>query len=252
MIPMPYISKPKQERQKWITLKEAILNICNFDQCDEVVALHDLRLALADRTVGYRFEAGGWFYSLELFDGQQNRTRERHFWRSIPIDLKSGAMKREDFDFYFSDVKALTLFYDELLIVDMFFSGVGPDLWCPSINIFVFKDDVIKIWGNKNPRSHDPLEGVQRREDPEEGPKHSKIPGKVHGPASEAAVRRALLEIYDEADDAGTRPPNENEALRQVKKRIAPKTTSRKTVRPILKEFENRRWDRGQHSPKKK
>jgi hypothetical protein len=45
---LPYKTKADQEREKWMTLPEAVVHICTADGCDERAARHRLIAALAD------------------------------------------------------------------------------------------------------------------------------------------------------------------------------------------------------------
>jgi hypothetical protein len=45
---MPYKTKAAQEREKWMTLPEAVDHICDADGCDERTARHKLIAVLAD------------------------------------------------------------------------------------------------------------------------------------------------------------------------------------------------------------
>src|SRR5580704_14090020 len=49
---MPYVSAAERQRQRWMTLKEALSHIQHVEKLDENAALQQLRLALAEGAVG--------------------------------------------------------------------------------------------------------------------------------------------------------------------------------------------------------
>jgi hypothetical protein len=53
---MPHKSKRTEEREKWVTLPEAISHICIADNCEENKAQENLRFALADDVLLVRWE----------------------------------------------------------------------------------------------------------------------------------------------------------------------------------------------------
>jgi hypothetical protein len=119
-----------------------------------------------------------------------------------------------------------------------------------SLNIFVFKDDVLKTWGN--PLS-DRADKRQRAVNLEENSGEVSKPVIERAIASKAEIRKTAGEIYDEAERVGAKPPNITEAFRLIAERLAPKLAPKSIVFPILREneFKNRRWDPGQRSSKK-
>ena len=64
-------------------------------------------------------------------------------------------------------------------------------------------------------------------------------------PVGKPEIRTVLAEIYEEAEAAGRKPPNVNEAYQLVVKRVAPKHAPKSKVMTELKAFAKRRLGRG-------
>jgi hypothetical protein len=236
MIPnMSSVSEAEQERQKWMTLKDALSHIQHVDQCDEKAALYSLRNALSDAAVAYQLEDKGRFFVPNFFSRGRNRLLERHFWSFISIDLKSGGtIGANEFEVYFQG-EGLQNWYDPdeegLQYADLTASSC--------LAIFVLKDDVLKKWN-------------QQRKDPAEGPQRPKSPRRVGGLQMEAAIREKAREVYDEAGEEG---PNLDKAYRPIFDKLAAesKFPPRDLVRKVLKEdeFKKRRRPVGNRFSKK-
>jgi hypothetical protein len=64
---MRYVSKAEKERQRWMTLVEAIKYIASKEKCDERKVVNDLFRAIADNRVKTRL--GNWSSDPDSLDG---------------------------------------------------------------------------------------------------------------------------------------------------------------------------------------
>jgi hypothetical protein len=245
MIPnMSSVSEAEQERQKWMTLKDALSHIQHVDQCDEKSALYSLRNALSDAAVAYQLEDKGRFFVPNFFRGGRNRALELYFWSFISIDQESGgtidANAYECF-FYGEDLQN---WYDPD-VEGMQFADLTAS---SNLNIFVSTDDVLKIWTT-------PISVSAEESRPISAEKNglASRPVTERKRASTPEIRETAVRIYDEAEKAGAKPPNITEAFHLIAKRLAPRLAPKRKVFPVLseKQFEDRRWGPGQRSPKK-
>jgi hypothetical protein len=215
---MPYVSREERERQrelkKWITMKEAVAHVVSVDKCDPVSAVEQLRCALMEGELQA-------YWGTKSSDSRWPIVKyDLAWWRGVPAHMLTLGLIPEDF----STV------------------SVTPPENAPVRLAYLLSNQLFQHWA--------PLENAVESQSPtaaiNEG---TGRPKRV--PASEDAIRHELKAMYDEAEKAGTRPPNAAEAFPEVKKRLAPKKVSRQRARPIIKEFEDRRWDAGQRSPQR-
>jgi hypothetical protein len=248
---MPYISKTERE---WITLKEAILHIQRIDGCDECTALRQLRKALGDEAVKARHKirvSDPYMHPIEHGSEHETDFPRIKFWLTIPIDLQGDGcivfVSREDFN--------KTNGEDEWEAFDEDFGPFGRLVTANNVEanfgcswpLFISWSSIRSIWGDYP----DDIQRANINLPPSEAVVGEGTGNRTQVNASESTIRQALSAIYDEAQKAGTRPPNAAEAFDLLKKQLAPKSVSRDRARPIIKEFEDRRWGPGQRSAKK-
>jgi len=220
-----------------MTLKEAISHIQRADGCDEVIALAQLRRALADGAIEVRW--GSDKPMSALFDVRpQRRTRLTTFWQTVPIDEGGGFIPG--------------VYPEDLPNADPDIEDNSPEQYLPRrYYLFVLRESISRYWVGLDPEK--PFESQSPAAEGGAGvaaaPDIQESTIKDGRNASNSAIRQTLLQIYDEADAAGTRPPNSAEVFALVAKRLLPLRTSREKARPIIKEFEDRRWIPGQRSP---
>jgi hypothetical protein len=234
-------------------LKEAILHIQRVDGCDEGTALQQLRKALGDEAVKARHKmraSDSYMYPIEHGSEHDPDFPREKFWRTIPIDLQGDGcivfVGRDNFN-KANGEDAWEEFSEDYgpfgrLATD---NNEEANSGC-SWPLFVSWPSIQRIWGDypaeiRRANVYRPASEAVLGEG-DSGPRRLE--------ASEGAIRRELTAIYDEAEKAGTRPPNAPEAFDLVKKRLAPKSVSRDRARPIIREFKDRRWGPGQRSAK--
>jgi hypothetical protein len=204
---MPYISKRERERQKWMTLKEAISRIREFEGCDEAAALAQLRAALADGEIEtrYAFDASSELFPIPISLAKASLDDEdvEAFWKKVPIEL--------DDDGSISSIYLATLHEERRK-------------WRARKRyvLFLSRGAILKHWADVDAPKQRPV-------------------------ASKDEIRKALVEIYRNADEKSRKPPNINEAYGLVADKLEPKRAPRKLVRGILDEpvFKERRLERG-------
>jgi hypothetical protein len=245
---MPYVSGTERERQRWMTVREAIGHIQRADKCDNEAAFAQLRRALAHGAIEARW--GPDEFSHTLFDIQPGRRMSlATFWRTVPIDEAGGFIPG--------------VYPEDLEDADPDIEDNSPEQYKPKrYYVFVLRDSVSRHWASPNPEnaveSQSPTAEV--RETLFEEAAAADIAAIKEGTgkrnreyASEPQIRETAVKIYDEADKTGAKPPNMPEAFNLIAKRLAPKLAPKRRVFPVLREdeFENRRWEPGQRSPKK-
>jgi hypothetical protein len=126
---MTYIPKNVRERQRWLTLPEAISHIMEVEKCTQNSAWERLRTALADKAVRTIYE---------LFEDQLNsedpsywyktpfpHLSAREFWTTISIDLDSGSI--------YLPHAPLPRYIERV--------------------VWLFKESVLEIWKDKTPEA---------------------------------------------------------------------------------------------------
>jgi hypothetical protein len=247
---MSYVSPAERERQRWMTLKEAISHIQRVDGCDEVIAFAQLRRALADGAIEARW--GPDEFSPRLFEIQPGRRiRLATFWRTVPIDGEGGFIPG--------------VYPEDLPDADPDIEDNSPEQYMPKrYYLFVLRDSISRHWASFDPenavKSQSPPADVREAvfEEAAAADIQATVIKEATGSrnreyASEPQIRETAVQIYDEHAKAGAKPPNMPEAFDLIAKRLAPKLAPKRRVFPVLREdeFKNRRWKPGKHSTKK-
>jgi hypothetical protein len=215
---MPYLSPQERNRQRWMTLRDAILHIRRVDKCDQETALHQLRAALADGEVQARWGSGEIpQFVIPIVPGavEVPAWALQKFWLSVPIDLTGAGSipallleelespqaeeeEEEDEDDDDNEGSRLTRYF-----------------------VFVLREDIERHWPSDHPET------------------------RAKGPvtASSREIEEVLRKIYDEAEEKGEKPPNINQAADLAARKLQPKKVPRKVARVILDkaEFKRRR-----------
>jgi hypothetical protein len=136
---MSYVSPAERERQRWITLKEAISHIQRVDGCDEVIAFAQLRRALADGAIEARW--GPDEFSPRLFEIQPGRRiRLATFWRTVPIDEEGGFIPGG--------------YPEDLPDADPDIEDNSPEQYMPKrYYLFVLRDSISRHWASPDPEN---------------------------------------------------------------------------------------------------
>jgi hypothetical protein len=246
---MTYFSRAERQRQRWMTLKEAASYIQRVDKCDEKAAEQQLRHALAEGNVEASWPLNKKALSISMRHHVVKASDRETFWYSVAISVAEGTISVADTE------------DDDAPQAEPFLRRREVWLW---------KNSIVSLWPDVEPESsivkcasvegsdavfHSAPEVVGEAasqaalEAGAAGSRNEAIrPKKVN--ASIPAIRRELKAIYVEAKRAKTKPGNENDALRELKKRLAPMNVTRDLLRPIYheEEFEALRWEPGQHS----
>jgi hypothetical protein len=141
----------------------------------------------------------------------------------------------------------------------------GPEQYVPKrYYVFVLRDSIARHWASPDaenaPESQSPTAEVGEAVFEEAAAADIQAAAIKEGTgerdlgyALPPQIRAVAVQIYDEAEKAGRKPPNITEAFHLVKERLAPKRAPKTRVFPVLQEedFKNRRWTEGQRSPKK-
>jgi hypothetical protein len=231
-----------------MTLKEVLTHLQTVGKCDASDAWQQLRVALAEGAV-----LASWPMSEPRLRvvGESKRGRQivseaqrEEFWRSVRINLSKGTIVQQEKALQYEDGRYVDDDDDDddddLLPFKEVLRDVERDVW-------VLKESIRQYWKDDEPES-------TGQTHPQ--PSTPEIPTgslpKKRAYASDPQIRETAVQIYDEAEKAGAKPPNVIEAFPLVKERLAPKRAPKRKVLPILAEdqFENRRWKPGQHSPK--
>jgi hypothetical protein len=244
---MPYVSGAERERQRWMTVREAIGHIQRVDKCDNEAALAQLRRALGHGAIEVRWGPGE--FSPTLFDIQPGRRISlATFWRTVPIDEEGGfipGVYQEDW-------------------WDPDDEEIGPEKYLAHrYYLFVRRDSVSGHWpsaNSENAEEKSPTSELRETvfeeaaaADVQAAAIKKETGRRNRGYALEPQIWEAAVQIYDEAAKAGAKPPNITEAFHLIAKRLAPKLAPKRRVFPVLREdeFKNRRWRAGQTCPKR-
>jgi hypothetical protein len=226
---MSYVPRAQRERQKWMTLKEAVSHIRQVDDSDEEIALKDLRAALADGEVESRWanERASQFFVIPIIRNVAPRVEPKareEFWLTVPIDLDGGGTIPE-------------LWLDNLRRTKDQEGTVGEeddddDDDTPSrYFVFVLKDKILEIW-----------KGQELEKTGERQPQ-----------ASDDEIRDALRDIFKDIEDGKIRQWDRNMVHRWVEAKVDPKRAPRKVVLDLIdKTPEFAKYKRKRGKPKKK
>ena len=139
---MPYVSAAERERQRWMTLKEALGHIQRVDECDENSAFEQLRAPLADGAVVCSRQLSGAPVPFA-------KPRERAgFWKAVRFDLVGQNIYWYDFREVFNEDEE-----EDVDDEDLDLSRVKR-IEHPICRVWLLKESIFKIWtGNKTERA---------------------------------------------------------------------------------------------------
>jgi hypothetical protein len=136
---MTYIPKKVLERQKWLTLPEAISHMTEVEKCTQNAAWQQLRAALADETVRTIYE---------LFEDQLN-SQDPTYWYKKPFPHLSA---REFWMAISIDLEAQHIWFPD---------ATFP---LPIERIWLFKESILEIWKDQVLAGNSAKEKVTRDE----------------------------------------------------------------------------------------
>jgi hypothetical protein len=220
---MPYVSNEERERQKWMTLKEAVSHVQHVDACDEETAVKDLRAALADGAVEVRWanETPTQLFVVPVTKAARRvRNTRKRFWLTVPMNLNGGGSIAE-------------LWLDELFAKDVEGAVEEEDGHTHRrYFIFVLKDQIVKL-----------LKGQELEKT-----------GKRQPEASDDEIIDALRDTFKDIENGKIKKWDRNMVHKWVEERVEPKRAPRKKVLNLIDktpEFAKYKRDRGRPSEKK-
>jgi hypothetical protein len=226
---MPYVSAAERQRQRWMTLKEALSHIQRVEKLDENAALHHLRLALAEGAVGATWamseallqKAGDSLTSgIQIIDEAVRGA----FWLNVRVNLEVGTLEFETRDLIDRDKQP----------------PYGPRRATKRVVqsdrvVWVLKESICKYWKDEEP------------EEPEST-------GQPQPQASDDDIIWAIREVFKEIGEGKITHRDKNTIHHEVDKKVSPKRAPRKVVFNLMEttpEFALQRLDVGRPTKKK-
>lgn len=197
---MPYRSKAERERARWMTLNEALVVICRVDQCKREDAWSQLRQALAD-------EAIEWKWADPLPSSIRTSARPRangpntKNWRLPRIGNKVVVGRVRSKSAFWKSVRAD--FKGDGSICDQ---GIYDDRKYsenPYRRIFLLRELINVVWPPNKKNVEDKDRGLL-------------IAAARKPQASKSSIKRACQDVYRKAQEQNAKPPNKEEAWKLV------------------------------------